>query len=320
MGSSAVFYILILVATCVISYMALQNRSMMARYELHVGPMVRNREWFRLVSSGFLHVDLMHLFVNMLTLVFAGEAMEILFGKIGFLGLYFGAMVGGSALAVFIHRNNPGYRAVGASGAISGLIYAFAVLFPGAEIRLFFILPIPAWLFAVAYTAYSLFGIRTRHANLGHEAHLGGGIIGVIAAIILPAFSQFPLQVNWLLVAVLLVPSFFFLYLFVTNPTWIYAPSSIFKFDWLKRRQRPRSGPRPVYVREEARSRKKEKGLEISTRSELEAEMNDLLELIHKRGGINKLTKKERSRLDELRQMLHGPSKPSGPGERAPTD
>ncbi len=147
---------------------------------------VRHGRWYQLFSSGFLHADLAHLFMNMFTLYYFGPPIEQALGYWRFLVLYFGSMLAGGLLALWAHHRDPNYRSVGASGAISGVLFSFVLFAPKASIYIFLIpVGIPAFLFAIAYVAFSIFGMRNRWGRLGHEAHLGGALGGVLLTVLL---------------------------------------------------------------------------------------------------------------------------------------
>ena len=152
---------------------------------LHTRAVLKGQEWHRVLVSGFLHADGMHLFVNMLTLFFFGPLMEQVLGPQTFYLVYLGSLLAGSALALIMNAKNPDYAALGASGAVSGVLFSFCLFAPFEMIYFFGVIPIPAILFAVLYVAYSVYGMGARRDNIGHEAHLGGAIGGVVLTILL---------------------------------------------------------------------------------------------------------------------------------------
>lgn len=154
---------------------------MLAPYEI-----VREGKWYQTISSGFLHADIGHLFMNLFTLFFFGPEIEHRLGPARFLVIYFGAMLAGSLLAVARHKDQMSYRALGASGAVSGVLFAFVLYRPFAKIQIFLIpIGIPAVLFAVGYVAISLWGMKTRIGGIGHDAHLGGALGGMLLTALL---------------------------------------------------------------------------------------------------------------------------------------
>ncbi len=133
----------------------------------------------RMVTSGFLHVDISHLFMNMFTLYFFAPVVINWFGWEKFLIIYFVSLIAGSLLALFFHKDEPFYSAVGASGAITGILYAAILLQPDMQLGIMFIpIPIPAYILGLAYMLYSIYGMKKRLGNIGHTAHFGGAIGG----------------------------------------------------------------------------------------------------------------------------------------------
>ncbi len=176
----------ILVVTVLTSLAAFTSPGAVRDFAISPWEVIRHRRWYQLLSSGFLHGSIGHLFVNMLTLYFFGPAIEGILGPRGFLLLYLGSLICGSLTTIIFHRGDPSYRAVGASGAVTGVVFSFALFRPFARLFLFLIpVPIPAILFAVGYVLVSLFGIRSGWGRVGHAAHLGGAVGGVILTILI---------------------------------------------------------------------------------------------------------------------------------------
>ncbi|RPI14101.1 MAG: rhomboid family intramembrane serine protease, partial [Lysobacterales bacterium] len=140
---------------------------------------LRRREYATVVTSGFVHADLPHLLFNMVTFYFFAFPLERQIGPVRFAALYFLALVVSDFGTYFKHRNNPQYASLGASGAISAVLFAAVVYFPWMKLFIIPIpLPIPAPLFAVAYVAYSWYSARQARGRINHDAHLGGALFG----------------------------------------------------------------------------------------------------------------------------------------------
>ncbi len=171
--------IAIIAITTIISYKGFNDLAFFRRYEFHVGS-IRAGDQIRMVSSAFLHADLGHLFLNMLTLYFFAPVVIAHLGALTFLMLYFGSLIFGSMLTLIFHKNDYSYRAIGASGAVTGILYSAILLEPDSEIGLYFILWMPAYVFGIAYLLYSIYGMRSKSDNIGHTAHFGGAIGGYV--------------------------------------------------------------------------------------------------------------------------------------------
>lgn len=165
--------LVILAANALISYKAFNDSSFFRKYEFHIGS-IRSGEQYRMFSSGFLHVDLMHLVFNMFTLyMFAPYVIEIV-GALYFAYLYFGSLIAGNLLTLYFHKDDYYYRAVGASGAVMGIIYSAILLEPNLYMYGF----IPGYIFGFAYLLFSIYGMKAKSDNIGHVAHFGGAIGG----------------------------------------------------------------------------------------------------------------------------------------------
>lgn len=189
----------IIAATVLISYKGFNDLYFFRKYEFHIGS-IKAGEQIRMLSSGFLHVDMGHLFFNMLTLYFFAPVVFAYLGNFTFVLVYFGSLIFGSLLTVLFHKNDYGYRAVGASGAVTGVLYSAILLKPDMMLGLFFILPIPAYVFGILYLLYSIYGMKSKSDNIGHAAHFGGAMGGYLITL----FSQPELIQEHTLMAVLL--------------------------------------------------------------------------------------------------------------------
>jgi membrane associated rhomboid family serine protease len=155
---------------------AIIERSMLRPYWLR-----RNGEYERLITSGFVHADLWHLAFNMLTFYFFAFALEERIGSLKLLTLYLLGLVLSDLGTYFKHRDNPEYASLGASGAISAVLFASIVYFPHQSLFILpFPCPIPAPLFAVAYLAYTYYSARHPTGRINHDAHLGGALTGLV--------------------------------------------------------------------------------------------------------------------------------------------
>jgi membrane associated rhomboid family serine protease len=142
--------------------------------------MLKHRDYITLITSGFIHADVGHLFFNSLTLYFFGPGLERRIGTDRFIALYFIGLVLSSLGTVCKQRNNPDYAALGASGAILAVLFAYIVYFPTRTLYLYFAIPIPAVVFAFGYMAYSWWASKNQRGRINHDAHLDGALTGLI--------------------------------------------------------------------------------------------------------------------------------------------
>jgi membrane associated rhomboid family serine protease len=177
-------YLAIIAITCIISFIGFQNANFTDRNLFQIAR-IRSGEYFRLLSSGFLHGDLFHLAFNMISFYSFAQFLDYYYSEWQMYLLYFGSMFLGSLFTLQIHKNEPHYAALGASGAVSGIIFAAILLEPTLELRVFFAIPLPGYLFAVLYLAYSIYGMKAQNDGIGHTAHFGGAFGGILIAILL---------------------------------------------------------------------------------------------------------------------------------------
>jgi membrane associated rhomboid family serine protease len=204
----------ILLVTFFVSYKGFKDPGYFDRYAFRVQDIRYGRQYYRLLTSGLLHTGWVHLLLNGLTFYWFSSSVELMLGYRNFLLLYVGSLVGGSLFSLLLHRHEDDYTAVGASGAISGLVFAAIALFPGMEVGMLGVF-MPGWLYGLLYVVFSAYGITARRDNIGHDAHLGGGLVGLAIVVIMqPAL----LITNYVAIAAMLVPALVFFYLLLKKP------------------------------------------------------------------------------------------------------
>ncbi|TWI12070.1 rhomboid family intramembrane serine protease [Aerolutibacter ruishenii] len=173
----------LIVVTVLVSWLAFDRPRLMERLILWPPAIDRKHQYDRLVTHGFVHADWQHLLFNMITLFFFGRVIEQvvgqLIGPLGFVLFYLSAIVVAILPTYLRHRHDARYRSLGASGAVSAVLFAFVLLQPWSLIFVFF-LPVPAILYAVFYVGYSFWMDRQGTDNVNHSAHLSGAIYGVL--------------------------------------------------------------------------------------------------------------------------------------------
>ena len=211
--------IVIIGITAFVSYRGFNSITFFDKYKFNVDSIILAKDYKRLVTSGFLHVSWSHLLFNMFSLYMFSGAIASSLGIFNLLLIYFTSLVGGGLFTLLIHKNHGDYTAVGASGAVCGLIFASIALFPGSGIGIFFIpIPIPSWLFGLLFIGYTMFGIKSGGGNIGHEAHFGGALIGMIVAILLHPYA---LTENLLPILLILIPTVIFIYIVAAKPHFL---------------------------------------------------------------------------------------------------
>ena len=205
--------ILLIILNIYFSYKGFNDISFFNKYKFNPS-YIKRGERIRYLSSGFLHVDTTHLIVNMFTFYFFADSVIYRVGEMNFLIIYFASLIFGNILTYKINQNKLNYNAVGASGAVMGIVYASILLNPSMTL-FFFIIPMPGYLFGIGYLFYSIYSMKQRNDNIGHEAHLGGAIAGFFATLLI---SPILLINNMFTVAVLLIPIVYFY--IKTNRNW----------------------------------------------------------------------------------------------------
>jgi membrane associated rhomboid family serine protease len=301
-SSAQVITLVIIAANIIVSWQGFRDPSFFMKYHFNPERVLGGREYIRLVSSGFLHANSGHLMFNMLALYSFSVGVSTVFGAGRYLIIYLGSLIAGNLLALYIRRNDRNYRAVGASGAVSGIVYASILMYPHGGVGILFLpFTIPSWLFGILFILVSIFGIRSSFGNIGHEAHLGGAIAGLFLTMMMdPGLAaEHPL-----LTAALLVPTAAFLFILARNPGLFSGGT------------RPRAARRPdiSIMRDEegggARSGGRsgaenddDNGGIDPVRRAMMRELDILLDKVA-RSGIDSLSKKEKARLYTLSGKL----------------
>ncbi|MFT3945951.1 MAG: rhomboid family intramembrane serine protease [Agriterribacter sp.] len=280
MEYTIIISLLIIAANVIISNKGFKSIEFFSRYSFEVEKVTLYKQYDRIVTSGFLHVNRMHLIFNMLSLFLFSGSLAAILNPFSYLLVYFGSLICGNLFALLIHKKDGDYSSVGASGAISGLIFAAIALAPGFSIGLFFMpIGIPGWIFGLAFVLYSIYGIRSRKTNVGHEAHLGSAIAGMLIGILL---DPSVLLTNLFPILIILIPSLIFLYIVVKKPHLLMVDNLFYKQH------------SKYYTIEDKYNSKK-----LDTQKQVDR----ILEKIHKR-GINSITKKEKEILDEYSKTV----------------
>ncbi|MBP8823098.1 MAG: rhomboid family intramembrane serine protease [Flavobacteriales bacterium] len=188
--------LVIIALTVLVSMAALRNSTLFENLLFQPFVIQARRDWFRFLSHGFVHGSIMHLLVNMYVLWMFGTAVEQAFGELlggqgwlAYLLLYLGGIVLSSLPGYYKHRHDPAYRAVGASGATSAVVFAFILLHPDTKLMLIFLpIPLSAWIFGALYLAYEWYMSKRGRDGIAHDAHYFGALFGIaFTALIDPA-------------------------------------------------------------------------------------------------------------------------------------
>ena len=190
--------------TVAVSLLSFNNRKL--TQDLIMNPYVihTRHQYHRFLTSGFIHGDHMHLIFNMVSLYFFGPGIntifDVVFGSMGtvyYLALYLLGIVVSDIPTYFKHRHNPGYNALGASGGVTSVIFAFILFNPLGKISLYFFIPLPGFVFAALYVMFSIYQGRQGRDNVNHDAHLYGGLFGLVFCMLLypPVISYFFTQI-----------------------------------------------------------------------------------------------------------------------------
>ncbi len=267
---------LLVVANLMFTYQAFRYPAVFKGNLLEVDKIVEGKEYKRVFTSGFIHTNWLHLMLNMTALLAFSVGVESGLSSENFIMIYLGSLLGGNLLALFIHRYHGHYQLLGASGAVSGIIFSTIVLSPSVTVSSFLIpVEIPGWILGVAFVLASLMANRSTYGKMGHEAPLGGVIAGVmLTALIEPSI----LQTHPWVIAAILIPIFAFLYILVCHSAWLTMSAF--------------TSPPKTHVRRKMVARKNP-----------QQEMDELLDKISQH-GYESLSRAEKTRLQQISKKL----------------
>ena len=182
--------LIIVAITCLVSFLSFSNEKLMGDLIFYPTAITNNNHWYRFITSGFIHADIQHLAFNMFTLYFFGKSWE--FAYVEELGvsekwyviMYLGALIASQIPSYLKNRNNYRYSSLGASGAVSAVVFSMILLMPWSTLYVF-ILPVPAIIYAVLYLSYTIYMSKRGGSNVNHDAHLWGAIFGIVFSIAL---------------------------------------------------------------------------------------------------------------------------------------
>ena len=194
--------LIIISSNVLVSMRGFKDVAFFERFKFNIRGLIAG-DYKRLLISGFLHVDWQHLLFNMFTLYFFANIVVFKLGVFNFYLIYLTSLLTGNLLSFYFHKNEPQYTAVGASGAVTGILYAAILLNPGMKMFIYFIpVPIPSYIVGVGYLLFSIYGMKTKMGNIGHDAHFGGAVGGYLMTLILaPKILEYHLMMVLVLAA-----------------------------------------------------------------------------------------------------------------------
>lgn len=280
MNEVGIATLILIIANIFCSLQGLSDRYSFEQNNFQVEKILLNKDYKRLLTSGFFQVSALHLILNMASLCFFSGGLELQLGEARYLLIYFAGMIGGNLFSLFIHRHQFYYNtAVGASGAVSGVIFGTIGLFPHFEIGFLGAhFPIPGWFYGFLYVLVSIYFIKSKTDNIGHETQLAGGLAGLTAALCLQPTAMLN---HYLTILAVTIPTVFFIFLLATHPRFLLIDNRILN------RQRKEYNLEQLFLSGVVDDR----------------EVDLILEKIHL-NGIESLTKLERQKLDHYSRII----------------
>ncbi len=289
----APFTLIIIAFTAYASIQGFRQPDIVEKFLFSTDHIFRHKEYYRLFSSALVHGDWAHLLFNMISFYSFGSFIEsrLSWGTLALAVIYVSSILGGSILSLFLHRHHD-YRALGASGGVCGVIFACIFLLPPDARIIFLVVPVPPSLYAIVFLGMSIWGIRSQRGRIGHDAHLGGAIIGLLVTTVL--YPEIIMQKPALFLTVIGVSLALFIYLYKFPPSVMQTGPFVHK-EWKSIRTEtssPRQGKR--------KQRREDRDNHDKTT------MNHLLDKISK-SGMDSLTEFERKQLEHISRRLRGP-------------
>jgi membrane associated rhomboid family serine protease len=273
----------ILVLTALVTLAAFRRRKLQDRLIFSPYDILRHKQIYRMLTSGLIHADWTHFLFNAFSFYCFGQNLEIFYGAKTLLLIYLSSILGGSLLSLMIHRHED-YRALGASGGVCGVIFASIFLLPGGAVTIYLIpFGIPAYVYAIGFLVASFVAHRRKLGNIGHDAHLGGAIVGLLVATVM--YPRLVLAAPWMFLAVIGLSAAILVAL-------IIVPMHIADLRWNAPYRSPGNERSREYDENRERNRKM-------------AEIDRLLDKVSK-AGVGKLSASERKKLSGLSKEIYG--------------
>ena len=181
------YTIILIIITCIISFITFNNEEIKSNLLFSPYQYLNYKKWWILISHGFIHADFLHLFFNMYVLYIFGPTLEFYFinsselGGFYYIGFYLLGIIFSTLPSIFKHKNNPSYNSLGASGAVSSVVFAYIIIYPLRELGLILIpgLFLPGFIFGVFYLLAEHYLSKKQYSNIAHDAHISGSLFGV---------------------------------------------------------------------------------------------------------------------------------------------
>ncbi len=216
--------IILILITVILTWMGFRNNAFLNKQIFEIEQVLKNKRYSNIISSGFVHANWWQLLLNMYSLYFFGTHLSASIGELLVLLVYFVSLAGGNLITLYLHRKHDDYSSLGANGAVAGVMFTALALSPEMKVDMLSVMDIPGWIYAIVYVLLSLYAIRSKKYNIGHETHLAGALCGLALALAL-----FHSAINYLMLAAMLLPCICFIYIVVTRPYLLYISNNFFQ-------------------------------------------------------------------------------------------